>query len=99
MNPIFSRNGDYPKVMKDRIAAKSKNQGFSKSRLPEFTNEEISALKGSADFLGVNFYTSVMVKHRPESDDLQPSYYEDLNVNSYANKSWPGSASSWLKVF
>ncbi|CAG9794703.1 unnamed protein product [Diatraea saccharalis] len=46
MNPIWSKEGDYPKVVKDLIAKKSKEQGFTKSRLPELSTEEKAMLKG-----------------------------------------------------
>ena len=43
-NPIF--NGDYPEVMKQYVAAKSKLQQLPRSRLPEFTHEEKQYIKG-----------------------------------------------------
>jgi len=57
-NPIFSPLGDYPTVMKDRIGNLSKAENRSISRLPAFTPDELNAVKGSADFLGLNYYTS-----------------------------------------
>lgn len=39
-------NGDYPQVMKDQIGNKSRAQGFTKSRLPEFTDTEKRDIKG-----------------------------------------------------
>ena len=44
--------GDYPDVMK-------RNAG---TRLPTFTNLESNQVKGSIDFLGVNYYLAVYVK-------------------------------------
>ena len=44
-NPIYN-NGDYPEVMKTLIAEKSRQQNFSESRLPEFTAEEKTFIKG-----------------------------------------------------
>ena len=44
--PIFQ--GDYPAVMRERVG----------SRLPRFTREQREVLKGSADFLGLNHYTT-----------------------------------------
>ena len=38
-NPIFV-NGDYPEIMKTKIAEKSALQGYNESRLPVFTEEE-----------------------------------------------------------
>ncbi|PSN36756.1 hypothetical protein C0J52_19375 [Blattella germanica] len=40
-NPIFSEEGDYPKVMREKIALNSRKEGFRRSRLPVFTKEEI----------------------------------------------------------
>jgi hypothetical protein len=45
-HPVFSQEGDYPKLVKDRIAQKSLAEGFFKSRLPKFTEEEIAYIRG-----------------------------------------------------
>lgn len=39
LNPIYI-NGDYPEVMKKKVAEKSAAQNFTSSRLPPFTEEE-----------------------------------------------------------
>ena len=44
--------GDYPDVIK-------KNVG---SRLPAFTNLESNLVKGSFDFLGLNYYATLYIK-------------------------------------
>ena len=49
-HPIFSEQGDYPKVMREYIDKRSDSE---KSRLPKFTPEEIERIKGTADFMGV----------------------------------------------
>jgi hypothetical protein len=46
LHPIYSANGDYPTVMKNWMAKKSKEEGYSRSRLPSFTKEEIEMVKG-----------------------------------------------------
>lgn len=46
-NPIFG-SGDYPEVMKQLVATRSKNEGFFESRLPEFTADEIEYIKGTS---------------------------------------------------
>ena len=55
LNPFIF--GDYPEIMK-------KNVG---SRLPVFTKWESNLVKGSIEFLGINFYYSVYVKDSPGS--------------------------------
>ena len=44
-HPIF-KTGDYPPMMKERVLAKSIQQGLPKSRLPEFTAQEKDEIKG-----------------------------------------------------
>jgi len=50
LHPIYSATGDYPPVMKEWMAKKSKEEGYSKSRLPSFTKEEIEMVKGEFQF-------------------------------------------------
>lgn len=44
-NPVFG-NGDYPDILKCQINNKSLEQGYNVSRLPVFTEEEKTMLKG-----------------------------------------------------
>ncbi|KAL9228197.1 hypothetical protein vseg_003803 [Gypsophila vaccaria] len=53
MHPLIY--GDYPRLMK-RIVG---------SRLPIFTKVDSELLRGSFDFVGLNYYTSVMAKYDP----------------------------------
>ncbi|XP_061358454.1 beta-glucosidase 11-like isoform X2 [Gastrolobium bilobum] len=55
LNPLIF--GEYPDIMK-------RNGG---SRLPFFTKSESNLVKGSMDFLGINFYYSFYVKNSPGS--------------------------------
>lgn len=40
-HPIYSDEGDYPLLVRNRIDDMSRNQGFARSRLPFFTPEEV----------------------------------------------------------
>lgn len=44
-NPIFSKSGDYPEIMKARIAENSKFEGLTTSRLPEFSKYWIDYIR------------------------------------------------------
>lgn len=57
MDPLVY--GEYPRIMK-------KNVG---SRLPTFTDFESNQVKGSFDFIGVNYYLTVQIKD--DSDKLK----------------------------
>ncbi|CAI0378580.1 unnamed protein product [Linum tenue] len=69
MDPITT--GDYPKSMKDILG----------KRLPKFTAEESNSLKGSFDYLGLNYYTSRYASDYVGSPPSRPSYMTDPNVN------------------
>lgn len=53
-----------------------------KERLPSFTEAETTLIKGSYDFLGVNYYTSNYAKDNPDAPGPEPSYLTDYRVNS-----------------
>jgi hypothetical protein len=45
-HPIYSSTGDWPPVIKQLVYEKSIAQGYTSSRLPDFTQDEIDSLKG-----------------------------------------------------
>ncbi|XP_012287125.1 myrosinase 1 [Orussus abietinus] len=94
MDPIFSEHGDYPRLMRELVADKSKAGGFPRSRLPEFSREWVDYIRGSSDFLGVNYYTANVVEYGTVGPD--PSYFRDQGVNEYFHPSWKPTASDWL---
>ncbi|XP_054758787.2 cytosolic beta-glucosidase-like [Lytechinus pictus] len=96
-NPIF-KNGDYPDIMKTSIARKSAAQGFATSRLPEFTEEEKEYNRGTADFFGLNQYTTLYANNTPEDDTSPPGYLKDRNVLTFVDDDWETAGSSWLKI-
>lgn len=56
LHPIFSKEGDYPSLMKETVAKNSIQEGRFRSRLPSFTNEEIKLLKGKVTFNMRHFF-------------------------------------------
>ncbi|XP_071511185.1 lactase/phlorizin hydrolase-like [Diadema antillarum] len=96
-NPIFV-NGDYPETMKANIANKSAAQGFSESRLPAFTPEEKEYNMGTADFFGLNQYTTLYANDTPEDYSSPPGYLKDRNVLTFVDENWEVAGSSWLRI-
>ncbi|CAH1100429.1 unnamed protein product [Psylliodes chrysocephalus] len=95
-NPVHY--GDYPEVMKTRIAARSAAEGRNQSRLPEFTEEEKEQLKDSTDFFAVNTYTGSLVSAIPEPGITDPpSRYGDMGVNSFQPDEWESTTFGWFK--
>ncbi|XP_038220068.1 myrosinase 1-like [Zerene cesonia] len=99
-HPVFSENGDYPETVRKRINELSIIQGYKRSRLPVFTQEEIKLLKGSSDFFGINHYTSALMSSCPMQENWPvPSIDHDLGVFMETDPSWPIYASDWLAVY
>ncbi|XP_027350965.1 beta-glucosidase 11-like [Abrus precatorius] len=88
--------GDYPDIMK-------KNAG---SRLPSFTQKESNVVKGSIDFLGINFYVTYFVKNSPGSLQIEDRHYtadmavefESLPQNDTSTYEFPITTWSLLRV-
>lgn len=96
-NPIFSEKGNYPAIMIAQIASNSIREGRDRSRLPVLSEYWIETIRGSADFLGLNYYTSRLVEEVQKSeDDNHPSYYKDTKLNFIVNPEWKQSKSDWL---
>ncbi|KAJ8416700.1 hypothetical protein AAFF_G00325780 [Aldrovandia affinis] len=93
-HPVY--NGDYSDVMKTIIRERSLAAGLNKSRLPEFTPQEIQKIKGSYDYFGFNHYTTVLAFNL-DYKNLQ-HYDGDRGAGTIADRSWLDSGSSWLKV-
>lgn len=97
--PIFSKEGGFPKELAERVAQKSAEQGYSRSRMPEFSEEEKALVRGTFDFFGVNHYTAYLVSaSEHKSDNVAPGLLDDIDVGSFTLADWPQAASSWLYV-
>ncbi|KAA8532779.1 hypothetical protein F0562_032812 [Nyssa sinensis] len=75
MEPL--KSGTYPAVMVEYV----------KQRLPKFTEEQSSMVKGSFDFIGVNYYSANYVFDVPcKTEEL--SYSTDPCINRYGGTKW-----------
>lgn len=87
--------------MIDQIAAMSKQQGYRRSRLPKFTDDEILRIHNTSDFFGVNTYTTSLVTRNDANNtgNFQvPSFPHDMGVIESMDATWPESGSPWLRV-
>ncbi|XP_038725312.1 beta-glucosidase 12-like isoform X2 [Tripterygium wilfordii] len=91
MDPIA--NGDYPHTMRSIVG----------DRLPQFTPEQSKMLKGSYDFVGLNYYTANYAAYMNNSSAVNASYLTDsqANLSTVRNGIPIGSqaASDWLFVY
>ncbi|XP_020420359.1 beta-glucosidase 13 [Prunus persica] len=72
--------GEYPKSMRELV----------KERLPEFTEEEKVMVKGSLDFLAMNYYASSYAKNKPPSPNEVLRYTLDAAAEIIDGKDAPG---------
>ncbi|CAL8177213.1 unnamed protein product [Prunus armeniaca] len=91
MDPLTK--GHYPQTM----------QSLVKNRLPEFTKEQSEMLKGSFDFIGLNYYSGTYAADVPRQNDAKPNYKTDALVNQSVEHNGvpigPLGASDWLHVY
>lgn len=69
MDPIVF--GKYPTAMESLVG----------ERLPKFTEKESSELKGSFDFIGINYYTAFFVIDSFNTKYPNPRYGTDSHAN------------------
>ncbi|XP_050514315.1 myrosinase 1-like [Diabrotica virgifera virgifera] len=97
LNPIF--NGDWPQVVKDRIAFRSAKANFTKSRLPAFTKEEINDIKGTYDYLGVNHYFTMLAREEKEEAPFnETSYKHDAGTIDTFDPKWVVESNGWFVI-
>ena len=80
-DPIW--NGDYPQSMKDILGG----------RLPQFTEDEVLYVKGSADFLGLNHYSSALATPNPNPN--YGGYWAEQLVALSDDPSWKKTEMGW----
>jgi beta-glucosidase len=69
MDPLI--RGEYPLSMRVLVG----------SRLPRFTKGQPELVKGSFDFIGLNYYTANYADKLPPSNGLNNSYSTDSRAN------------------
>ncbi|XP_075644782.1 beta-glucosidase 17-like isoform X2 [Castanea sativa] len=85
--------GDYPETMRALVG----------TRLPVFTESQSKMLKGSLDFLGINYYTARYADDSTSSSSINLSYTTDSHVNLTTEKDGipigQSTATSWLYIY
>lgn len=95
-HPIFSKDGGYPQVMIDEIGNKSLKEGRPWSRLPAMSTELKEYIKGTADFLALNYYSSGLVRPREDHEYTEVSWWGDTDLNGGQKPEWKRAKSTWL---
>ena len=85
--------------MIDVINVNSQKEGRNSSRLPVFSQNEIAQIRGSADFFGLNYYTSRIGQPAEDINFVSspnPSIARDQFVLESTDNNWPRAKSQWL---
>ncbi len=91
-DPIYL--GHYPACMRERLG----------DRLPEFTDEDISLIKGSSDFFGLNHYTTMFAAESRPDEGAKDNPYgnggisEDQDVDLSIDPDWTFTTMGWAVV-
>lgn len=84
-DPIYL--GDYPSSMRKILG----------TRLPNFTQDEKKKLVGSADFIGLNHYSSALAS-KPSKPATYGGYWADQLVTLSGKDSWKKTEMGWYVV-
>ncbi|XP_055914788.1 myrosinase 1-like [Eupeodes corollae] len=95
-HPIYSKSGGFPKIMVEDIQKNSLQEGRRKSRLPIFDEFWRTTVQGSADFLGLNYYTSRFVRRAEKPCFESPSMDRDADIETSVEPEWLMGKSEWL---
>ncbi|GLT57777.1 hypothetical protein SLA2020_307260 [Shorea laevis] len=90
LDPIT--RGEYPHSMQSLVG----------NRLPKFSIVQSEMVRGSFDFLGLNYYTAFYAAYAPKPNAARPSYMTDSRANISDDRNGipigPKGASPWLNV-
>ncbi|XP_073141528.1 beta-glucosidase 13-like [Henckelia pumila] len=86
-NPVVY--GEYPKIMRSTVG----------NRLPEFTKEEKEMLKGSYDFLGLNYYTGNYAAHLSARNGIVSSSTDNMVHLSTDRNGVPIGSPTGVSIF
>lgn len=88
-HPIYSEFGGYPEIVVEEIANTSILQNRGMSRLPQLNLYWRTMIRGAADFIGINYYSSRMVE-----TEVPPT--GDAQIVISVDPSWKKAKSYWL---
>ncbi|XP_053952402.1 myrosinase 1-like [Anastrepha ludens] len=95
-HPIFGKSGNYPYKVIEDITSNSMKEGLAWSRLRPFNFYWSKIIKGSGDFLGLNYYTSRYVEIADPPLGENPSWERDSRLKYSVDKNWKRAKSNWL---
>lgn len=86
LHPLI--HGDYPEHVLEYI--------ILHPEVSRLNATELEYVKGTLDFMGVNYFTSRIIRSKEIEDYSVPSYCKDVFCGGYVDTDWPKSSSFWL---
>lgn len=85
--------------MVKNVDRRSHEEGRPYSRLPKMSEELKNYIRGTADFYGLNYYTSAYAAEPGNIGEPSQwaSYYMDREADSWQDWQWPQAKSTWLR--
>ncbi|KAJ6694685.1 GLYCOSYL HYDROLASE [Salix koriyanagi] len=87
MDPLT--RGDYPHTMRSLVG----------DRLPKFSQQQSQMIKGSFDFIGLNYYTSNYAAYMPPFQFFESKLFNRFSSERHGVSIGPKAASEWLFVY
>lgn len=82
--------------MIEDIASNSLREKRAWSRLPQMESKWQTFIQGTADFLGLNYYTARYAEMATSPQEHVPSWTYDTNLSYSVDPKWPQGKSAWL---
>ncbi|XP_014289377.1 myrosinase 1 [Halyomorpha halys] len=98
-HPVFSKDGDYPKQIKELILKDGCVQGIHPSAcFPQFTEQEINELKGSFDFLALNQYSTNLIVNGTVITNPESNPGDKEVIIPKENQRWKQTDCFWEQI-
>uniref|UniRef100_A0AC35TXS6 Beta-glucosidase n=1 Tax=Rhabditophanes sp. KR3021 TaxID=114890 RepID=A0AC35TXS6_9BILA len=85
-HPIYI--GDYPASVIEKMEEWRKKERTEESRLNLLTKEEVERIKGTSDYLGLNYYVTFEVAKIDKVDEMTGDFEKDVGVTLSMNDKW-----------
>lgn len=94
-HPIFAEGGNWPAIVRQQVDEHSRDEGRTWSRLPVMSETMKDMIRGSADWFGLNYYSSFLVEPDPNAT-MYKGLARDKGILAYKDEEWETAESEWL---
>lgn len=88
--------GGFPDIVREYVDRFSEEEGQAWSRLPEYDQETMEYVRGTFDFMGLNYYTSYLVSGAQEGLRKLPKIDDDVRASLSTDPTWVRGGTFWM---